>query len=62
MEQEKQKIQEEREVLQKKFNRMEKLYNKDMKNIEKMKKELLAAQNKADIVDLKISSKERELR
>lgn len=62
MEQEKQKIQEEREVLQKKFNRMEKLYNKDMKNIEKLKNELLAAQNKADIVDLKISSKERELR
>ena len=52
MEQEQQRIKEEREVLKKKFNRMERAYNKDMKNIEKMKKDLLEAHTKTEIVDL----------
>lgn len=43
---------------------MERLYNKDMKNIEKMKQELLAEKNKVDIVDLnlKITSHDIELK
>lgn len=51
-------------MLYKKFNRMERLYNKDMKNIEKMKQELLAEKNKVDIVDLnlKITSHDIELK
>lgn len=52
MENERIKIKEEREVLQKKFNRMERIYNKDMKNIEKIKKDLQAAHTKTEIVDL----------
>ena len=38
----------------KKFERMEKQYNRDMKNIEKLKQELRAAHLKNEIVDLKI--------
>lgn len=43
---------------------MERLYNKDMKNIEKMKQELLAEKNKVDIVDLnlKITGHDIELK
>ena len=54
MEQERERIKEERDIMEKKFWRMERLYNKDMKNIEKMKQELRAAQLKNDIIDLKI--------
>lgn len=56
VEQEKQKMNEERELLKKKFWRMERLYNKDMKTIEKLKADLSAAQLKNDIIDLTIAN------